>query len=63
MSEKVRKILTLVGSQVDQELHEQLQAQAKREDRSTASIIRQALKVITINTATWQPSGIASASH
>mgnify|MGYP005815027863 CR=1 FL=1 len=45
MSEKVRKILTLVGSQVDQELHEQLQAQAKREDRSTASIIRQALKM------------------
>lgn len=45
MSDKIRKILTLVGAQVDQELHEQLQAQAKREDRSTASIVRQALKM------------------
>ena len=45
MSEKVRKILTLVGAQVDKELHDQLQAQAQREDRSTASLVRQALKM------------------
>ena len=44
-TEKVRKILTLVGAQVDKELHDQLQAQAQREDRSTASLVRQALKM------------------
>ena len=44
MNKKVAKT-TLVGAHVNADLYTQLHTQAQREDRSTASIIRQALKM------------------
>ena len=45
MTDKVRKELKLAGTYVDEELHEQIYTQAKREERSMASLIRKAIKM------------------
>jgi len=39
-----RDKLRLVGAQVEPDLYARLQEQARREDRSTAALLRQALK-------------------
>ena len=53
MNKKADKT-TLVGAQVDKELHDQLQAVLVQ--------YQKALKVTIINIATWQLCGIASAN-
>jgi predicted transcriptional regulator len=46
MSKTTRDIFKtrLVGAQVEPDLYARLQEQARREDRSTAALVRQALK-------------------